>query len=60
MKKLLLMLALLPLAALAQPRTERLLEQGWLFTREDAPEFARNDFDDSSWQAVQKLHLILA
>ena len=50
MKKLLLMLALLPLAALAQPRTERLLEQGWLFTREDAPEFARNDFDDSSWQ----------
>lgn len=56
MKKLLLMLALLPLAALAQPRTERLLEQGWLFTREDAPEFARNDFDDSSWQAVTVPH----
>ena len=52
MKKLLCLLALLPLAAWAQPRSERLLEKGWLFTRGDAPEFARNDCDDSDWQPV--------
>mgnify|MGYP000797526099 CR=1 FL=1 len=56
MKKLLCLLALLPLAAWAQPRSERLLEKGWLFTRGDAPEFARNDCDDSDWQPVTVPH----
>ena len=47
---------LIPLAALAQPRSETLLEKGWKFTREDAAEFAGTQYDDSGWQDVSVPH----
>ena len=40
----------------AQVRTETLLEKGWKFTREDAPEFSNTDYDDSQWQSVRVPH----
>ena len=49
-------LLLLPLSLSAQVRTERLLEKGWKFTREDAAEFSNPDFDDSAWQNVTVPH----
>ena len=40
----------------AQVRTERLLEKGWKFTREDAKEFSTPDFNDTEWQSVRVPH----
>lgn len=40
----------------AQVRTERLLEKGWKFTREDATEFSQIGYDDSAWQNVTIPH----
>lgn len=37
-------------------RTERLLDKGWKFTRDDAPEFAKKSVDDSKWQSVTVPH----
>ena len=49
-------LLLFPLIMYAQVRTERLLEKGWKFTREDAAEFSNVGFDDSAWQDVTVPH----
>lgn len=49
-------LLLFPLIMSAQVRTERLLEKGWKFTREDAAEFSNVGFDDSAWQDVTVPH----
>ena len=40
----------------AQPRTERLLEKGWRFTREDDTAFISPEYDDSAWQSVTVPH----
>ena len=40
----------------AQVRSERLLEKGWKFTREDAKEFSNPDFNDAEWQSVRVPH----
>ena len=40
----------------AQVRSERLLEKGWKFTREDAKEFSKPDFNDTEWQSVRVPH----
>ena len=55
MRRLLVsLLCLLSLATTlsAQVRTERLLEKGWRFSREDSPTFVEPDYDDSAWQQV--------
>lgn len=39
-----------------QVRTERLLEKGWKFTREDSQQFSQTDYDDSGWQTVRIPH----
>ena len=49
-------LLLFPLLISAQVRTERFLETGWMFTREDSQQFAHPDYDDSGWQAVRIPH----
>lgn len=51
-----LTLAALPLFATAQVRSERLLEKGWRFTRQDDTSFVRCDYDDSKWQQVRVPH----
>ena len=59
MKKNLLMFFLLlsfAMLASAQNRTEYLLEKNWKFSRTDAPEQTKVDFDDSQWQAVTVPH----
>lgn len=38
------------------PRTERLIDKGWKFTREDKPEFSNFKVDDKSWQNVTIPH----
>jgi beta-galactosidase len=43
-------------AALAQPRTEFLLEKNWKFSHSDSPEAIRPDFDDVRWQTVTVPH----
>ena len=48
----LLTLLVAPLWLSAQVRTEKLLEKGWKFTREDNPEFKTSQFDDTKWQSV--------
>ena len=40
----------------ASVRSERLLEKGWRFTRDDNPEFAARDFNDAAWQTVTVPH----
>ena len=55
-KLLPLLFLLMPLCLSAQVRTERLLEKGWRFTREDAAEFAEMNYDDSAWQNVTVPH----
>lgn len=45
----LLTLLVAPLWLSAQVRTEKLLEKGWKFTREDNPEFKTSQFDDTKW-----------
>lgn len=49
-------LLLFPLLISAQVRTERLLETGWKFTREDSQQFLHPDYDDSGWQTVRIPH----
>ena len=49
-------LLLFPLLISAQVRTERLLETGWKFTREDSQQFSYPDYDDSGWQTVRIPH----
>ena len=49
-------LLLFPLLISAQVRTERLLETGWKFTREDSQQFSHPEYDDSGWQAVRIPH----
>ena len=56
MKRFVWMLLLLPIGLQAQVRTERLLEKGWRFTRDDAPAFAEPSYDDSRWQEVTVPH----
>ena len=55
-KTLFLMLLALPAFVFAQVRTERLLEKGWKFTREDNAAFSTAGFDDSEWQSVTVPH----
>lgn len=40
----------------ASPRTERLIEKGWKFTRDDNPEFSQPQINDKSWQQVSVPH----
>ena len=47
---------LLPLCISAQVRSERLLEKGWKFTREDSQEFVHADYNDDGWQSVRVPH----
>ncbi len=49
-------LLLFPFILSGQVRTERLLEKGWKFTREDSPQFSQADYDDSGWQTVRIPH----
>lgn len=49
-------LLLFPLLISAQVRTERLLESGWKFTREDSQQFSYPEYDDSGWQIVRIPH----
>ena len=44
------------LFALAAPRTELTLAEGWKFTRDDASEFSAKDLNDSKWQKVTVPH----
>lgn len=44
------------LFALAAPRTELTLAEGWMFTRDDASEFSAKDLNDSKWQKVTVPH----
>ncbi len=37
-------------------RTERLLDKGWRFTRQDSPEFAQKTIGDDKWQSVTVPH----
>ncbi len=57
-KKIILSLSavLMTAVSFAQPRIETTLEKGWKFTREDSPEFVKQDFDDSVWQNVRIPH----
>lgn len=45
----------LPVAMMGQ-RSERLLEKGWKFTREDNPSFAAFGYADDAWQSVTIPH----
>ncbi len=45
----------LPFSLWAQ-RSERTLEKGWKFTRDDNPSFSTPSFDDSKWQNVTVPH----
>ena len=58
MKRLILSLAVVLMAAtaVAQQRSEQLLERGWRFTREDSAEFSSVGYDDSAWQEVVVPH----
>ena len=57
MKRFLIaVLLLFPLLISAQVRTERLLETGWKFTREDSQQFSYPEYDDSGWQIVRIPH----
>ena len=59
MKRVFLMLlafVAVAVSAEAQVRTERLLEKGWRFTREDSAEFSTMEYDDSKWQSVTVPH----
>lgn len=45
----------IPFCAMAQ-RTERQLEKGWKFTRQDDAAFSNADYNDSKWQSVTVPH----
>lgn len=49
-------LVLIPTFLTAQVRSERLLEKGWKFTREDAEVFSQPEYDASQWQSVRVPH----
>ncbi|MFI3314357.1 MAG: beta-galactosidase GalB [Rikenellaceae bacterium] len=40
----------------AQPRSERLFEKGWKFSRLDSETFSQTNFNDSDWQDVKVPH----
>lgn len=42
--------------AIAQKRTEILLDKNWKFTREDGNDYANKNLNDSKWQSVQVPH----
>ena len=46
----------LPNILLAQVRTERLLEKGWKFTREDKTDFVNPQYNDSKCHTVRVPH----
>ena len=48
--------ALLALMAVAQQRTETLLEKGWKFMKGDVADAMKPDFDDKQWEAVTVPH----
>ncbi len=56
MKKIIVLLSLVPYIVFAQPRIEQTLEKGWKFTREDQPTFAQVDCNDCAWQSVTIPH----
>jgi beta-galactosidase len=53
---LLLMVLINVIVAMAQPRTELLLEKNWKFSLTDNQEAVKPGFDDSSWQSVTVPH----
>lgn len=46
------MLRIAGLMAVAQQRTETLLEKGWKFMKGDVADAMKPDFDDKQWEAV--------
>lgn len=42
--------------SMAQIRTDKLLEKGWKFTREDNPNFIETNYNTSKWQSVTVPH----
>ncbi|MDE6491442.1 MAG: DUF4982 domain-containing protein, partial [Muribaculaceae bacterium] len=59
MNRIIIMTALMLCGAFiasAGTRTERTLEKGWKFTRDDNARSASRDFDDSGWQQVTVPH----
>lgn len=48
--------ALLAWMAIAQQRTETLLEKGWKFVKGDVADAMKPDFDDKQWEAVTVPH----
>ncbi|GHV68719.1 beta-galactosidase [Bacteroidia bacterium] len=54
--KLLVLLLGVSLLGTAQTRTEVLLEKNWKFSRTDAVEAVRPEFDDNKWQTVTVPH----
>ncbi|MCM1293147.1 MAG: DUF4982 domain-containing protein [Bacteroides sp.] len=58
MKKIIILATVLAsvFSVYASQRTERLLEKGWKFTREDDSLFSSKDYDDKKWQSVTIPH----
>ena len=56
LKILLLLAVLAPTAGISQVRVERLLENGWKFSREDSTIFTDSEYDDKEWQSVSVPH----
>ena len=46
----------MPATGISQVRVERLLEEGWKFTREDSTVFRDKEYDDDAWQSVRVPH----
>lgn len=51
-----ILLLAIQVVAFTQTRTETMLEKGWKFTRNDNPEHANINFNDSKWQSVRVPH----
>lgn len=49
-------LAMLPMLATAQVRTEHTFTKGWKFTREDNRDFSAAEYNDTKWQSVTVPH----
>lgn len=58
MKKVLLsgIFLVLSISFLAEGRTERLLEKGWLFTRSDSAAYSSPDYKPNNWKTVRIPH----
>ena len=56
MSFLTILLLAIQVVAFTQTRTETMLEKGWKFTRNDNPEQANINFNDSKWQSVRVPH----